>query len=102
MHEITKPFTTLNPVDSNFLQASAKRLLKCANLALVGAFTKSDKVECTLVRLAGVTASDNTCCLVEVSFIQGANEGTLRVNTEAVALGIQLAEVLFACLAGSK
>ncbi|KAM7534716.1 hypothetical protein Aperf_G00000107158 [Anoplocephala perfoliata] len=102
MHEMAKSFTISSSIDPNFLQVSAKQLLKRANLALIGAFAKNDKTECTLLRLAGVTASDNIDCLVEVTFVQEANEGTLRVNTEAVALGIQLAEALLAGLAGSK
>nr|CDS32913.1 AP 3 complex subunit beta 2 [Hymenolepis microstoma] len=89
MHETNKSFTIPSPGDSKFLLTSIKQILKLANLALIGAFKRSDSIH---LRLAGVTTADSTCCLVEVTAKHDSNEGTLRVNTEAVALGIQLAE----------
>lgn len=97
MHETNKSFTIPSLDDSKFLLTAVKRILKRSNLALIGTFKRS---EFTHLRLAGVTTADNTCCLVEVTTKHDSNEGTLRVNTEAVALGIQLAEDLLVDLAG--
>ncbi|VUZ52897.1 unnamed protein product [Hymenolepis diminuta] len=97
MHETNKSFAIPSLDESKFLLTAVKRILKRSNLALIGAFKRS---EFTHLRLAGVTTADNTCCLVEVTTKRDSNEGTLRVNTEAVALGIQLAEDLLVDLAG--
>ncbi|VDO04267.1 unnamed protein product [Rodentolepis nana] len=92
MHETNKLFIIPSGDNSKFILTSIKQILKRANLALIGAFKRSDS---THLRFAGVTTADNTCCLVEVTAKLDSNEGNLRVNTEAVALGIQLAEDLW-------
>lgn len=115
MHETAKSFASAGSTD---LVRISKRLLQRTNLALVGAFMKtsstdvdifgdipSAKTESHILRLAGVTAGttgdgkDVNCCLVEVTMPSvGSVSGTLRVHTESIALGIQLADDLAQCL----
>lgn len=101
MHETSKTFNLPpQPLDeSKFLLTSSKRILERANLALLGAFRHSDSIH---LRFAGVTSADNTCCLAEVIASQNADKANLRVNTESVALGLQLAEDLAGVLSGDR
>ncbi|KAL5961432.1 AP-3 complex subunit beta-2, partial [Taenia solium] len=116
MHDTTKSFPCANE-DVDLVQL-AKRLLQRANLGLLGAFSKTtvadsgadvfaaadaSNTSTRILRLAGVTAgggeNEAICCLVEVVLPSAPNSsGTLRVQTEAITLGLQLADELADCL----
>nr|CDS22201.1 AP 3 complex subunit beta 2 [Echinococcus granulosus] len=116
MHDTTKLLTC--PTEDVDLVQLAKRLLQRANLGLIGAFSKTtvddsgaDFFAATdasitttrILRLAGVTVSggegETTCCLVEVTLPSvPSSSGALRVHTEAITLGPQLADELAGCL----
>lgn len=116
MHDTTKSFScATEDVD---LVRLAKRLLQRANLGLIGAFSKTTATDLgadvfatadasttktRILRLAGVTAgggeNEAICCLVEVVLPSApSSSGTLRVQTEAITLGLQLADEFADCL----
>ncbi|VDM23132.1 unnamed protein product, partial [Hydatigera taeniaeformis] len=116
MHDTTKSFSCAN--ENVDLVQLAKCLLQRANLSLIGAYSKTivddsgadvfavadtSTTAMRILRLAGVTAGGNeneaTCCLIEVVLSSMSNSsGTLRVQTEAITLGLQLADELADCL----
>ncbi|VDK36462.1 unnamed protein product [Taenia asiatica] len=116
MHDTTKSFSCAGE-DVDLVQL-AKQLLQRANLGLLGAFSKTtvddsgadvfatadaSTTSTRILRLAGVTAgggeNEAICCLVEVVLPSApSSSGTLRVQTEAITLGPQLADELADCL----
>lgn len=91
LHETSRPL----PATSKSIKAVATSLLCLANLALVGVSSKLQQGEIIhILRFSGVSVHSQDDCLVEVTL-----PGAISVRTEAISLGLQLANAIVEGLA---
>ncbi len=97
MHETSKSLSKHIPVSQTTLPTLTKRILRRINFCLVGVTQKDETA--FILRFAGCTVTGRQECLVEVTLPHAAAEvGRISVHTEAISLGLQLANEVTACL----